>query len=179
MLKKNRTLKLVVAALLAALVCIVTMVIQIPMPHGGYLNLGDAIVITFGCIFGGWYGVVASAIGSALADVISSFVIYAPGTFVIKGAVALISWLIYKGAIRNERLRRVVATTLAEIFMIAGYYLYDALAIGLGFDMALANVPMNILQGVFSVIAANVIIEILIRNKHISGFFGELTKKGE
>ena len=33
--------KLVLAALLAALVCVATMVVQIPSPMQGYVNLGD------------------------------------------------------------------------------------------------------------------------------------------
>ncbi len=42
--KRMKVRKLVAAALLAALACGATMVIQIPSPIGGYLNLGDCIV---------------------------------------------------------------------------------------------------------------------------------------
>ena len=33
--------KLVVSALMAALVCVATMVVRIPTPTNGYVNLGD------------------------------------------------------------------------------------------------------------------------------------------
>lgn len=42
--------KLVLAALLAALVCVATMVVQIPSPMQGYVNLGDCFVLlSAGC----------------------------------------------------------------------------------------------------------------------------------
>ena len=45
---KNATQKIAVAALLAALTCVATMVIKIPSPMKGYLNLGDCVVLTAG-----------------------------------------------------------------------------------------------------------------------------------
>ena len=43
---KNLTL-MVTAAVLAALTCVATMVVQIPMPlTKGYVNLGDVMVLT-------------------------------------------------------------------------------------------------------------------------------------
>ena len=36
-------------ALLASLTCVATMIIKIPSPLHGYLNLGDAIVLLAGC----------------------------------------------------------------------------------------------------------------------------------
>ena len=37
--------KLVTASLLAALTCVATMIIKIPSPMKGYLNLGDCVVL--------------------------------------------------------------------------------------------------------------------------------------
>ena len=48
--------KLVLAALLAALVCVATMVVQIPSPMQGYVNLGDCFVLLSGWLLGPWYG---------------------------------------------------------------------------------------------------------------------------
>ena len=44
--------KLVLAALLAALVCVATMVVQIPSPMQGYVNLGDCFVLLSGWLLG-------------------------------------------------------------------------------------------------------------------------------
>ena len=40
--------KLVLAAMFAALSCVATMVIQIPSPMSGYVNLGDCFVLLGG-----------------------------------------------------------------------------------------------------------------------------------
>mgnify|MGYP002565466613 CR=1 FL=1 len=72
--------KLVLAALLAALVCVATMVVQIPSPMQGYVNLGDCFVLLSGWLLGPWYGFAAGGIGSMLADIFLGYGHYAPGT---------------------------------------------------------------------------------------------------
>ena len=57
--------KLVLAALLAALVCVATMVVQIPSPMQGYVNLGDCFVLLSGWLLGPWYGFAAGGAASA------------------------------------------------------------------------------------------------------------------
>ena len=87
----NKTRKIVLAALLASLTCVATMLIKVPSPLKGYVNLGDCVVLLSGWILSPLYGFFAAGIGSALADIFSGYVIYAPATFVIKGAMALIA----------------------------------------------------------------------------------------
>lgn len=48
--------KLVVSALMAALTYVATMVVQIPSPMNGYVNLGDCFVLLSGWLLGPWYG---------------------------------------------------------------------------------------------------------------------------
>ena len=84
---KEKTRKLVTAALLAALTCVATMVIKIPSPLHGYLNLGDGVVLLAGWVLTPGYGFLAAGLGSALADLISGYLIYAPATFLIKGLI--------------------------------------------------------------------------------------------
>ena len=62
---KSQTQKLVTAALLAALTCIATMIIKIPSPMKGYLNLGDCVVLLAGWLLSPMYGFLAAGIGSA------------------------------------------------------------------------------------------------------------------
>ncbi|MBQ9162421.1 MAG: ECF transporter S component, partial [Clostridia bacterium] len=42
---KNATQKIVISSLFAALICVATMLIKIPSPLKGYINLGDGIVL--------------------------------------------------------------------------------------------------------------------------------------
>ena len=88
--------KMVLTALLAALTCVATMIIQIPSPMNGYVNLGDCFVLLSGWLLGPWLGFAASGIGSMLADIFLGYTHYAPGTLVIKGVVALVAALLYK-----------------------------------------------------------------------------------
>ena len=61
----TRTKKIVMAALMAALTCVATMIIKIPSPLKGYINLGDCIVLVSGWILSPAYGFLAAGLGSA------------------------------------------------------------------------------------------------------------------
>ena len=66
---KNATQRLVIAALIASLTCVATMIIKIPSPLKGYMNLGDSVVLVAGWMLSPLYGFLAAGIGSALADI--------------------------------------------------------------------------------------------------------------
>ena len=93
---KLKTKKIVIASLLAALTCIATMIIKIPTPLKGYINLGDCVVLTVGWLLPPSYAFLAAGLGSAFADIFSGYITYAPATFVIKGLMALIAFFGYK-----------------------------------------------------------------------------------
>ena len=63
----NTTKRIVIAAMLAALTCVATMIIKIPSPLKGYLNLGDCVVLICGWFLSPLYGFLAAGIGSAFA----------------------------------------------------------------------------------------------------------------
>ena len=71
----SKTKKIVIAALITSLVCVATMIIKIPSPLHGYINLGDAIVLIAGWMFSPMYAFLSAAIGSALADMFSGFIL--------------------------------------------------------------------------------------------------------
>ena len=88
-MKRFETKTLVWAALFTALTTVATMVIQVPSPTGGYLNAGDAIVLLSAFLLGPIWGAVAAGVGSALADILAGYAIYAPATLIIKALMAL------------------------------------------------------------------------------------------
>ena len=152
-MKDNTTKKIVFAALLTALACVATMIIKIPTPLGGYIHAGDAVVVLAGFLVGPVWGALAAGLGSALADVISGYVLYAPGTFVIKAVVALLAgWIIGTKLIKNEFAKALVAGIIGGIVMVGGYMLYEAVFMGFGVGAA-ANIPMNCIQGAFGAVA--------------------------
>ena len=62
----SKTKRIVITALMAAMVCVATMIIKIPSPMKGYLNIGDCIVLLCGWLLSPGYGFVAAGLGSAL-----------------------------------------------------------------------------------------------------------------
>ena len=141
------TKRIVFSALFAALTCVATMLIKIPSPMKGYLNLGDCVVLAAGWMLSPMYGFCAAAIGSALADIFSGYLVYAPATFVIKGAMALIAC--FGARLLRKKMGALPAYLLsglvAEVFMVLGYLVFEGCLYGFG--PSLVNVPANGLQG--------------------------------
>lgn len=59
--QNNTTQRIVMAALLAALTCVATMIIKIPSPLKGYLNLGDCVVLLAGWMLSPTYAFLRQA----------------------------------------------------------------------------------------------------------------------
>lgn len=161
---KTKTQKIVIASMLAALCCVATMIIKIPSPLKGYLNLGDCVVLLSGWILSPTYGFFAAGIGSALADVFSGYLVYAPATFVIKGIMALVTHFCFKGMNRlGNTPSRIIGGALAEIEMVLGYFIFEGFMYG--FVPSLVNVPANGIQGVAGVVFGLILIKIFDKTK--------------
>ena len=161
----TKTKKIVMSALLAALVCIATMIIKIPSPLKGYLNLGDCIVLVAGWLLSPAYGFLAAGIGSALADVFSGYIIYAPATFVIKGAMALVAYYGFKMFSKklSNLTSRIISGILAETLMILGYFVFEGFLYG--FIPSVVNIPANGVQGIAGVIIGIVLMKMFESSK--------------
>lgn len=163
--------KIVTAALLAALVCVATMIIKIPSPLKGYLNLGDCVVLLAGWILPGGYGFLAAGIGSALADIFSGYVSYAPATFIIKGSMAIAACVIYKlmyKAVKKDLPSRIVSGVSAEILMVLGYYVFEGFLYG--FVPSAVNIIANGIQGAAGLILGVALIKLLHAGRLISKY---------
>lgn len=161
----TRTKKIVMAALIASLVCVATMIIKIPSLLKGYINLGDCIVLLAGWSLSPAYAFLAAGLGSALADVFLGYVAYAPATFIIKGLMALIAFYSFK--LLHKRLgnlpSRIISGALAEILMVLGYFVFEGFLYG--FAPSLVNIPANAVQGVAGIIVGIVLIKIFEKAK--------------
>ncbi len=166
---KNNIRTLCMAAMFAALICVATIIIQIPSPTGGFLNFGDCFILVGAWMLGPIYGFAAGAIGSSMADIITGYAVYAPATFVIKGVIAVLASVIFRGMqtkkSRNKLPCHIVSATAAELWMLLGYYTYDALVMGYGFAGSAASLPMNAVQGIVGATAACAVITLLSRVK--------------
>ena len=157
--------KIVLAALLAAFTCVATFIVRIPSPTGGYVNLGDCMVLLSGFILGPVYGFLSASIGSALADISAGYMLYAPITFLIKGLMALVAALIHKALKKKGvTLANVLGGIVAEIIMVAGYFFFEWAVYGIG--GAIPSVLPNVGQGVVGLIAAVLIFAVVNKNIH-------------
>ena len=161
--------KMVLTALLAALTCVATMIIQIPSPMNGYVNLGDCFVLLSGWLLGPWLGFAASGIGSMLADIFLGYTHYAPGTLVIKGLVALVAALLYKVLCKkNTYVGLAISGVVSECIMVLGYFLYAGLILGkglMGEVGAIASIPGNCFQAAVGIIIGVIVMSILRATK--------------
>lgn len=151
--KRSRLTMLVLSGLFAALVTVSTIVIPIPIPTKGYINLGDCFVNISAWLLGPIYGAFAAGIGSATADLLLGYTVYAPGTFVIKALMAVASFYVFRLIAKRAHgfLARVLAAVSAELLMVFGYFLFEWFLYG-SFGVSIAGVPANLMQGVGGVL---------------------------
>ncbi len=161
----SKTKRIVMTALMASLVCVATMIIKVPSPMQGYINLGDCTVLLCGWLLAPGYGFVAAGLGSALADIFSGYVTYAPATFLIKGTMALLMFACFK--LMNKRIGKltsqIIGGIIAEIVMVSGYYVFEGFLYG--FIASVVNIPANAVQGVAGVIVGVVLIKVFEKFK--------------
>jgi uncharacterized membrane protein len=144
---------LIYTALAIAMVTLSTMAIRIPAIKG-YVNFGDIMIFAAAVLIGKRTGFLAGSIGSAMADVLSGYAIYAPGTFIIKGLEGLICAFLIK---KNDDgtiniLSLIISVVAAAAFMVAGYFMYEYVLFG--YPTAIGSIPGNILQGGVSAAAS-------------------------
>ena len=164
---KTKTQKIVIAAMLAALTCIATMIIKIPSPLKGYLNLGDCVVLLSGWLLSPLYGFLAAGLGSGLADLISGYGVYVPATFIIKGVMAIAEYFGFR-FLQNKVTNisaRIVSGIVAELIMVFGYYVFEGFLYGFG--ASLVNIPANAVQGVAGLIIGTILVKIFEKSKII------------
>ena len=149
----------------AALTCVATMLIKIPSPLKGYLNLGDCVVLLAGWMLSPVYGFLAAGLGSALADLFSGYLVYAPATFVIKGLMAVVSFFGFK--LLHKKIgnlpSRIITGLVAEILMILGYFVFEGFLYGFG--PSVVNIPANGVQGVAGLILGCILVRVFEKNK--------------
>ncbi len=159
----DQTLKLAFGGMMAALVFVATYFFKLPVSiTQGYIHLGDGFIL-LGASLLGWASVPAAAIGSALADLLGGYTLYILPTFVIKGLVAAVA----VGALRAKRpyWLTVALLAVAELVMVAGYFVTEWLLLGYGLAAAAGAVAPNLVQGLSGVALGAVLIPLLRRVK--------------
>lgn len=119
-MRREKVRLLTMTALFAASITVMTAyMLHIPIPTGGYIHLGDALIYLAACLLPVPYAAAAAAIGAGLADLLTAPMWVLP-TLVIKAVVALFF------TNRGERLlcrRNLAAVVIAGLFSPTAYAL--------------------------------------------------------
>ena len=144
-----------------ALNYVVTAFIQIPIPAtGGYINVGDLMVMFTALLFGPIVGGISGGVGPMIADIFSPYSIYAPATLVIKGIEGFLIGLISNPKDKSSRIsyRDIIAVLIGGLLIPFGYFIFEAYILNLGVSVALAEVPGNFFQFGFAAISSILLI---------------------
>ena len=162
---KSKTKKIIMAALFASLTCVLTMLFKIPLPFKGYINLGDCAVLLSGFLLSPFYGFLAAALGSCIADVFAGYTIYAPVTFIIKGIMAIVAY--YGFSLMSKKIKplnaRILSGLVAEIIMVLGYFVFEGFLYG--FAASSVNIFLNSVQGIAGLVLGVSLTSIFIKHK--------------
>ncbi len=135
--------RMTLAALMAALIFVLTVLPRIPTPVGGYIHLGD-VGITFAALaFGPWVAALAGGMGTALADLSAGYAQFALASLLVHG---LQGWLM--GLLVRRRLAAVpvlAAVLVGTVVLVGGYFLAEVVLLSVA--VALTEIPLNIVQG--------------------------------
>jgi uncharacterized membrane protein len=141
--------QLALASVFAALVCVATLTLVVSIPvTSGYFNLGETVIYVAALLFGPIVGGVAGGAGAAIADIIVAPQ-YAIGTLVAKGIEGAIVGILSKKlqkVTQHFTLSSTIAVIIGGLEMVAAYFIYSQIALGVTFDAALVEIPFNILQ---------------------------------
>ena len=134
--------KIVVLAVLTALIAVLTLMVRVPIaPTRGYIHLGDAGMFFASFAFGPAIGFLAGGLGTGLADLLGGYAHWAPLSFVIHGVQGLLAGYI---GYRQLAGRQALGWLVGGLVMVAGYFLAEVVLYGAG--AAIVEVPGNFIQ---------------------------------
>lgn len=151
-MKKNQIKMMCITGIFTALVFVVTAYLHIPT-YNGYVHVGDGLIFLSACFLPMPYSVFVGAIGAMLADLLTGFAVWAPGSMVIKALVAMLFTCKGKRIISP---RNVLMLIPGAVISIVGYYFYEVLITG-NVVASLSGIPGSLVQAVASSIVFVVI----------------------
>ncbi len=137
-MKKNKIKYICLTGVFAALVCVVTLFIQIPIPLG-YFNIGNCVILTFCCLLPSPYGIILGSVGSALADLLS-YPVWSVPTLIIKALMPLLFYAMRKIPFKSKYVATIIAGIVSMLIPFAGYTFIGAIIYG-SLATGLAQVP--------------------------------------
>lgn len=166
---KDQKIRLMcITGIFTAIVFVFTAYLHIPS-HTGYTHVGDGFIYLAACMLPLPYAMFVGAGGALLADCLTGYAIWAPGSIIIKTVAVL---FFSRKSARIISVRNLLALIPAWAICIGGYYLYEALITG-NYAAPLAGIPGYITQSVLSsilfVVAGLAMDKLNLKNTLIGG----------
>ena len=146
-MKHRQVLNLCLAAVFAAIIYVFTALLHIPTSTG-YTHVGDGFIYLAACLLPAPYAVAAGVIGAGLADLLSGYAIWFPGTVIIKALTAL---CFSRSTEKIICRRNLLALVPAWVLCIGGYFLYKGIIVE-SFAAALTGIPGDAVQAAASTV---------------------------
>lgn len=149
-MKNERTAKLAMAALFAALCYIGFSFCRIDIPVGTEktaFHLGNVFCVLAALFIGGFWGGMAGAVGMTIADLTTGYVTSAPKTFLLKLCIGLVTGLIAHKVFHISRDKnRKVPLPVATVLSCAAGMAFNVVAdpvVGYFYKMYILGVPQE------------------------------------
>ena len=146
-MKNKKITFMCMSGVFTALVFVVTAYLHIPT-NNGYIHVGDGLIYLSACLLPWPYAMVVGAGGAFLADCLTGFAIWAPGSVIIKALTVL---FFTSKSEKVVNLRNSLALVPATLMCVGGYYLYEALLYS-NFVSPLAGIPASLTQSLASAV---------------------------
>lgn len=153
-MKNNKIYKLCLTGLFAAMIAVLTAFVKIPVGvNSGYIHVGDSLIYLAGCILGP-FGIIASSIGGALADLMAGAAVWALPTAIIKAIncvpfiLAMKVYVKKNGKFKFLNTYTVIMTFVSGAVTTFGYFIAEGIMYS--FPTALAGILFNLVQAVGS-----------------------------
>lgn len=132
---------LVLTAVLAAMVYVLTAFVRIPT-HQGYIHVGDGIIYLAAALLPMPYAMLCGAVGAGLSDYLAGYAIWVLPTVIIK-ALSVVAFSKNNANIITKR--NIAALIPGALLCVGGYY-FSAVIIYGDWAAALTDIPTNCIQ---------------------------------
>lgn len=160
-MKDEKIKTLTKMAVLTALTAVLTLIIRIPTPTGGNINLGDAVIFISSFLLGGFRGGLVGGIGSATADLLGGSSNFVIATLIIKFLEGFIVGQLFNLFKKQNTIAIILSASVGAFIMVLGYFIFEYFFFGIG--TAISVVLPNIMQGIVCVILVVILQSIFIK----------------
>ncbi len=173
MRNKKSLLKITYTAIFTAIIILATSVIKFSTGLGeGYIHLGDSIIYLTACLLPFPYCLIASALGGALADILSGFAVWSIPTAIIKILNVLPFAIVCKKLKTNKILckQTVLLTIVSGLITIFGYFVAECIL------YSVASATLSITGNTIQAVASGIIFIIMVTALDKTNFKSKISK---